>query len=405
MTRRSKGLRRVLGIDTSVNSIFQETTASKFVPISSDSKGLEGLNVHFAVLDEIGSYRTGRVYDVILTGLGKRLQPMLVSISTATSNNTGAGKQLWNYTLKVLDGVINDERFFGVIYAAADDDPWAERTMRKANPGWGITVVAEQIKMIARQAKNNPAQETIYKTRHLNLWVTGNAPLFSMEHWRLCKNEALDLSHYEGRPCILGLDIADKIDLAAAIVIFWDQREDGETVYTAFATTWLPEARIEGQPLYAQWIKDGWLSPTTGETTDYNEIEAFITDCRRRFAVQALPYDPWSATQLAHRMMAEDVPMVEYPMNVSTMSEPTKFLDVIIREHRIRHNGDPVLAWTLSNVVGHRDAKDNIYPRKQEAENKIDPAIALIMALGQHIVRDAEGTETVYKGDAELRVW
>ena len=97
--------------------------------------------------------------------------------------------------------------------------------------------------------------------------------------------------------------------------------------------------------------------------------------------------------------------MVEYPMNVSTMSEPTKILDVLIREHRIRHDGDPVLAWSLSNVVGHRDAKDNVYPRKQEAENKIDPAIALIMALGQHIVREAEGTETVYKGDAELRVW
>ena len=192
MTRRCQGFRRHLGIETSVNSIFQETTASKFVPISSDSKGLEGLNVHFAVLDEIGSHRTGRVYDVILTGLGKRLQPMLVSISTATSNNTGIGKQLWNYTIKVLDGVIDDERFFGVIYAAdEDDDPWSERTMRKANPGWGITVVPEQIHMIARQAKNNPAQETIYKTRHLNLWVTGNSPLFSMEHWQLCKDETL----------------------------------------------------------------------------------------------------------------------------------------------------------------------------------------------------------------------
>ena len=91
---------------------------------------------------------------MILTGLGKRLQPLLVSISTATSNNTGIGKQLWNYTIKVLDGVIDDERFFGVIYAAdEDDDPWSERTMRKANPGWGITVVPEQIHMIARQAK------------------------------------------------------------------------------------------------------------------------------------------------------------------------------------------------------------------------------------------------------------
>ena len=97
--------------------------------------------------------------------------------------------------------------------------------------------------------------------------------------------------------------------------------------------------------------------------------------------------------------------MVEYPMNVSTMSEPTKASTC--SSASIASATTAIRSWPgcLSNVVGHRDAKDNVYPRKEEAENKIDPAIALIMALGQHIVREAEGTETVYKGDAELRVW
>jgi phage terminase large subunit-like protein len=107
MVRRSPGFRRHLGISTSVNSIFQDKSASKFVPISSDSKGLEGLNVHFACMDEIGSHRTARVYEVMLTALGKRLQPLLVSVSTTTNNTTGIGKQIWDYTTKVLTGLLS----------------------------------------------------------------------------------------------------------------------------------------------------------------------------------------------------------------------------------------------------------------------------------------------------------
>src|SRR6516165_10308985 len=175
MLRRAPAPRRRLGIEQSVHAIFQPRSASSFLPLSSDAKSLDGLNVHFACLDEIGSHRTARVYDIILTALGKRLQPLLISISTATANTTGIGKQVWDLTVKILTGVLEDERFFGVIYAADEgDDPFAEATLAKANPSWGRTVVPEQVRMIARQARNNPAQEAVYKTRHLNLWVTGN---------------------------------------------------------------------------------------------------------------------------------------------------------------------------------------------------------------------------------------
>jgi phage terminase large subunit-like protein len=133
-------------------------------------------------------------------------------------------------------------------------------------------------------------------------------------------------------------------------------------------------------------------------------IEEAILECCASFEVQAVTYDPWSATQLAQRMMERSVPMIEYPMNVSTMSEPTKAVDVCMRERRFRHNGNAVLAWCLSNVVGHRDAKDNIFPRKELPEHKIDAAIALIMALGQQIVRSADKTLTIYK-DSDLLLW
>ena len=135
-------------------------------------------------------------------------------------------------------------------------------------------------------------------------------------------------------------------------------------------------------------------------------IEDAILEACASFDVQAVTYDPWSATQLAQRMMERNVPMVEYPMTVSTMSEPTKTVDVCMRERRFRHDSNPVLAWCLSNVVGHRDAKDNIFPRKELPEHKIDAAIALIMALGQQIVHSAqESLPTIYQGDRTLLLW
>lgn len=404
MVRRAPGFRQHFGVGTSSNSIFQDRTASKFVPISSDSKGLEGLNVHFVCLDEIGSHRTARVYEVMLTALGKRLQPLMVSISTATEQTTGVGKNVWDYTIKVLTGAMKDDRFFGVIYAADDgDDVWSERTMRKANPSWGVTVIPEQIRMIARQAKNNPKNEAVYKTRHLNIWVTGDAPLFSMPHWQECRADELKLDDFVARPCIIGLDIANKIDLTALVFLFWEESDEGETRYTVFAKFWIPEARIESVSAYAQWVAEGWLEPTPGETISYPEIEAAIEDACLRFEVEAIAYDPWSATQLAQRMIERNAPMIEYPQTVATMSEPTKGLDARIREHRIAHDGNPVLAWNLSNVVGHFDFKDNVFPRKAVPENKIDGAIGTIMALGRKMLAEAE-YQTIY-GDRELLVF
>jgi phage terminase large subunit-like protein len=406
MLRRAPDLRHYLGIEQSAHSIYQPRTASSFLPLSSDAKSLDGLNVHFACLDEIGSHRTARVYDIILTALGKRLQPLLISISTATANTTGIGKQVWDLSAKVLTGVLEDERFFAVLYAADEgDDPFAEKTMAKANPSWGVTVVPEQVRMIARQAKNNPAQEAVYKTRHLNIWVTGNQALFAMDHWHACKVEGLRLEDFAGRTCILGLDIANKIDLTALVLLFPEEDSEGKEVYSVFCRAWLPEARVESQPAYAQWVADGWLTQTPGETTDFSMIEDAILECCASFDVQAVTYDPWSATQLAQRMLERNVPMVEYPMTVSTMSEPTKAVDVAMRERRFRHDGNAALAWCLSNVVGHRDAKDNVFPRKELPEHKIDAAIALIMALGQQIIRSAqESLPTIYR-DHDLLLW
>ena len=141
---------------------------------------------------------------------------------------------------------------------------------------------------------------------------------------------------------------------------------------------------------YQGWEHMGLLTVTDGAVIDFDVIEQdLLADCSR-FEVREVPYDPFQATQLSTRMAAQGVPMVEMRPTVLNFSEPMKQLEALVLQGRLHHNGDPVLAWMMSNVVAHKDAKDNIYPRKERPENKIDGVVALIMALGRALANEQQ---------------
>lgn len=386
MVRRTPALRSELGIGVQANSLFQLQSASRLIPISSDAKALDGLNVAVGVCDEIGSHKTSEVYDALITATGKRRQPFLLSISTATGNTSGIGKTLWDYGLRILREDAKDDRFYSIIYSVDDDDdPWAEETWIKANPGWGVTVQPDAIRAIMRQARNNPAQEAAARTRHLNMWIGADEALFSTRAWNACEDASLILDAFEGRRCHIALDLASRTDLAALAIVFPDYDRDGKPAYTAFARCYLNEAAVieARNASYPGWANDGELVITPGDETDYATIEADILDLCRRFKVESLAYDPWGSTQLAQRLTEQRVQCVEFRATTANFSEATKELDAAMRSGRIRHDGNGPLTWCIGNVVGHYDARSNVYPRKPRPENKIDAATALIMAIAR----------------------
>jgi phage terminase large subunit-like protein len=263
MVKRAPDFRARFGVEVGANAVFQPRTASKFVPVSSDAKALDGLNVQVAICDEIGSHKTSEVYDVLMTAMGKRKHPMQLSISTATGNNSGIGKQLWDYGVRVLEGVQQDDRIFALYYTIdADDDPWDEAVWEKANPSWGQAVQPDAIRAIMRQARNNPAQESAAKTRHLNLWVGADEALFSMRSWRAGAEPSLTLDDMEGRDCHVALDLASKTDLAAVALVFPETDDEGRATYHAFARCYLNDAAVmeARNPSYPGWAADGYLT-------------------------------------------------------------------------------------------------------------------------------------------------
>ena len=160
-----------------------------------------------------------------------------------------------------------------------------------------------------------------------------------------------------------------------------------------FGRYYIPEDTLQdsGNASYQGWASEGRLLATDGDVIDFGRIEDELSDDASVFGVTEIAYDPWQATQLAQNLQKRGATVVEFRQIVANFTEPMKEFEALVRQGRIVHDGDPVMTWMLSNVVCRFDAKDNVYPRKERVENKIDGPVAAIMALGRCILDENEG--------------
>jgi phage terminase large subunit-like protein len=202
-------------------------------------------------------------------------------------------------------------------------------------------------------------------------------------------------------PCVSSLDLASKVDVAAQVRLFRDDEADRYYLIPRF---WLPRRAIDQgrNSQYDGWARAGHLQVTEGEVIDFDQIEDALRSDMADLDITEMPFDPWQATQLASHMLSEGAPMVEYRQTVQNMSEPMKLLESLVLQGKLIHDANPMMTWMISNVVCHRDVKDNIYPRKEREENKIDGPVAAIMALGR-IVSQGEA-QAVIGADYEVLV-
>lgn len=387
MARKMPQFRKRFGVDVTAQAITQLKTSSSFKALSADGHTLDGLNIHLAVVDELHAHKTRDVYDVLETGIGKRPQSLLWMITTAGANKHGICYEVRDYVLKVLAGSAQDtaaEATFGIVYTVDEgDDPYSEDTLKKANPNWAVSVDPKVVQQTAAKAQQVATARANYLTKHLNIWVDANSALFDTEHWRKCEDKALDELDFAEDESVLALDLASKIDMAAKVNVY-RRTIDGKDNYYAFPRFYLPRAAIEEDrhPMYRGWEMQGDIEATAGETIDFAVIEDEIRLEVPGRNIAAVVADPWQANYLVTNLQRDGFPAEEFRQTVANMSEATKTLDALMREGRIHHPGNAVMNWMIGNVVGHFDAKDNVYPRKELPANKIDGAVALIMALG-----------------------
>ncbi len=388
MARKSTGFRARYGVTVGAHNIHVINTASKFEALSAEGSTLDGLNIHFGCIDELHAHKTRTVYDVVETGTGKRDSSLLWVITTAGSDRAGICYEVRGFVTKVLDDLVEDDSQFGIIYGLDDGDDWStEESLLKANPNWNISVRPEVILPLQAKALQLPSATNNFRTKHCNDWVSTDTAWMDIRAWERCADSALCLEDFEGEPCWIGIDLASKVDIASMAILF---ERDGKAV--AFIRHFLPEDTVfsSANSQYQGWMNSGRLVATPGNVTDFSMIEAELLDWTARFEVKAVAFDPFQATQFSTRMMAEGLPMIEVRPTVLNFSEPMKQLEALVLQGKFAFDGDPVLTWMVSNVVCHRDAKDNIYPRKERPENKIDGVIAVLMGLNRLLLENGD---------------
>jgi phage terminase large subunit-like protein len=374
------GLDTALGVTVAAKSLFMVGNASKFEPII--GKPGDGASPSFSITDEYHEHATSEQYDTMVTGMGARDQPMAWVITTAGSSIEGPCYDLRGEVIDVLEGRTQNPELFGLIYTIDEGDDWSSvEALRKANPNLGVSVREDYLLGQLRDAIQNPRKQATFKTKHLNVWVQAASPYFDSDAWKRLADSDLTPELFAGEPCWVGMDLAAKLDLTSVVTVFVKENN-----YYVFGQHYLPESALEPPEAahYRGWHIAGHLNVTTTyQHTDYDEIEADIVAISKRHRIVQLGFDPWGATQVATHLSNEGITCVQVGQTVQHLSEPMKWLQALIADGRIHHNGDPVLAWALANVTAQEDRNGNVFPRKERAERKIDPAVALIMALGR----------------------
>jgi len=387
------------------HDILHSQNESIIKALSSDAHTLDGLSPYVAVIDEYHAHKNSDVLDVIESGMGARVNPLLFIITTAGFNTEGPCYQLRKSMQDVLEGRVESNSEFAIIYTLDEKDDWKdEQVWEKANPNYGQSVRPGFLKQQFTQAINKGGQQEVnFKTKYLNIWVRSSETYIQDEKWAACSfGEVIK----DGDAVHIGVDIASTNDIAAVALLF-PPNERSER-YRVRMKYYLPEESIEdrrktGEAPYKKWVDDGWITLTPGNVIDQKFIEQDVLELNKKYNVKTIDVDPWNATYFINSLDAKGIEAFDFYQSHRKYNEPTVKLQALVEEQKIDHYDDPVLRWMISNVVLKANHEGHVKPDKSSRKNKIDGVAALLMAYGGHLYTKQE-PEDPYKNRGVLSI-
>lgn len=406
MVRRSPDLQEAFGVTAWSRSITCADNDGYVQPINSKGSTQDGHNPHLGVLDELHAHKDRELFDVIKSAFGARSNPLMWIITTAGFNTNGVCYEQRTYLTKVLEGIFEADHFFGIIFTIDEeeidddgkvirpaDDPYDEKVWIKANPMLGVTPSLKTMRADAKDAQGSPSSEGNFKTKNLNVWLTGHSRWLNMAQWLKCSDPKLDWSDFEGLDCWVGGDLADKDDITALVLAAFDHKD--RLIFKPMF--WLPEdvlqsadhAEGKGPAPYRTWHKQGFLHLTPGDWIDHNVVEAQAVEWLESYGVRKVTFDQFAAAQAMASRINEnhgdgDLAGILHK-KASAVTDAAKELEARVKSgpSRLRHDGNPVMNWMASNVVVSRRRDETLLPIKesQMSPNKIDGIDALINAI------------------------
>lgn len=362
---------------------------SSFKPIAADSKTLDGVRPHFAIIDEYHEAKDDSILRNLASGMVNRTQPLLFIITTAGFNINGPCHQYRKVVNDIVSGKKEDKSTFGLIFTANKDDDWNdEKTWQKANPSIGTTPSWDGLRTEYTKALNEgQSAEINFKTKNLNIWVRQSKTWITDKIW-MQGNKTESEEVLMGSECYAAVDLSTKWDLTCFGLLFPPTPERDSFIFKA--KYYCPQegatfrAKKDGVP-YLDWAKDKHLYLTEGNVTDFNAVQLDIQEAMQNYSVQKVYYDPWQSTQFASELFADGVPMEQFRQTVVNYNEPIREMEALISKGQIWHGGDPVLRWMAGNITLKTNHTGLVMFDKDKSQEKIDGMVVLAMCYAAYM--------------------
>ena len=363
-------------------SIVVPNTGSVYRVLSSSASTKHGLNVHYCGIDELHCIDDRELVDVFTTGTLARNNSLILYTSTAGFDKNSICFEIWDYALKVQEGIIDDPTFLPCIYSAPDDADWTDPEVWKAAcPSMGHTVDQSFYEQECLKAQQVPAYENTFRRLYLNQWTESDSRWLSSSVWEDCKNE--HYPDFAGLPCYIGLDLSSVQDITALVLGFPIDGKFYVVPYFFVPQVQIWERSRKDKVPYPQWVENGYLIATDSKAVDQQAIRLKIHELGEKYQIKEIAIDRWNASQLMTDLEADGFEVVGFGQGYGSMSAPSKQLETMLINGDFQHPNNPVLNWMCANTVVEIDAAGNTKPSKKKSSEKIDGIVATIMALGR----------------------
>jgi len=356
---------------------------SMFKALSRDTKKTgDGKNPSCVIVDEAAQIVDRNSIEVLHSGMVARQNPLRIYITTASFTKDTKFYEDMSMFESMLNGEATDNpRWFGLLYGLDPEDDWKDpKTWAKANPMHGISVFEDAIAQRCEEAKHKPAALNEFLCKTLNIYVSANSAWIDRNYW---DQSADELPAQDPEAVFIGFDLAATRDLNAVCTL----KRYEENEYYAEFQFFLPEAALELIPkhyldIFEVAIQSGILKLTEGNVMDDREISEFIKQQCEKYDVKEVGYDAYNAASMVARLHDAGIPVKKVGQGMAVLNNPSKYVEKLIMNHQIKHDGNPFVGWQLGNCEVYEDVNGNIKVRKNESDKsaKVDGIIAMIIA-------------------------
>lgn len=373
-------------------------TRSMMKALPNESKSLDGLNIHFAALDEIHEQKDRNMYDVLRQGMKARKQPLIGCITTSGFRREGLYDNLHNYAVDVAKGNISDDRLLPVVYKLDSIDEWQNpHCWEKANPGLGTIKSTVQLADDVERAKNDASYLPTLLVKDFDMKQNETSAWLPMT--AIINEEVADMDYLSHSYAIGGCDLSSTLDLTCATLLL--QKPDDEKLYV-LQQYFIPEAKAEAvqtsgsqEAPYKLWAEKGWVTICEGASVDYHKVTEWFNQMVNEYDVRPLwvCYDRALAGYWQEEMAQTGYDMDKIAQGPFTWSYPMKSLEALLIEHKVVYQNNPVLRWCLCNTAKkstNADGIESIQPVKIQQTRRIDGMVSLLNAYTGYIKHQDE---------------